>query len=35
MADNLATVALTVIDRVIGSVAMPEIDDALRHTLGL
>ena len=35
MADNLATVALTAIDRVIGSVAMAEIDDALRHTLGL
>ncbi|MEX0671369.1 MAG: type II toxin-antitoxin system PemK/MazF family toxin [Pirellulales bacterium] len=35
MADNLATVALTAIDRVIGSVGMPEIDGALRHTLGL
>lgn len=35
MADNLATVGLTAIDRVIGSIAMPEIETALRHTLGL
>jgi mRNA interferase MazF len=35
MADNLATVALTAIDRVIGAVGMAEIDGALRHTLGL
>ena len=35
MADNLATVELAAIDRVIGSVAMVEIDDALRYTLGL
>ena len=35
MADNLATVELAAIDRVIGSVAMVEFDDALRYTLGL
>ena len=35
MADNLATVADTEIDRVIGNFAMTEVDAALRHTLRL
>lgn len=33
--DNLATVAESAIDRVIGSVPMTKIDIALRHTLNL
>lgn len=35
MTDNVATVALAAIDRVIGSIPMPEIDRALRHTFSL
>jgi len=35
MGDNVATVALAAIDRVIGSIPMPEIDRALRHTFAL
>lgn len=35
MTDNLATVAETEIDRVIGVLPMSELDNALRHTLGL
>jgi len=35
MTDNLATVAETEIDRVIGTLPMGNIDAALRHTLGL
>ncbi|MBW3635805.1 MAG: type II toxin-antitoxin system PemK/MazF family toxin [Armatimonadetes bacterium] len=35
MADNLATVVDSAMHRVIGSVAMEEVDSALRHTLGL
>ncbi len=35
MTDNLATVAESEIDRVIGTLAMTEVDAALRHTLGL
>lgn len=35
MTDNLATVAETEIDRVIGVLPMDEADAALRHTLGL
>ncbi|MCH8224926.1 MAG: type II toxin-antitoxin system PemK/MazF family toxin [Chloroflexi bacterium] len=35
MTDNLATIALTEIDRVIGSLPSRRIDAALRHTLGL
>jgi mRNA interferase MazF len=35
MTDNLATVANTEIDRVIGVLPMGEVDAALRHTLGL
>jgi mRNA interferase MazF len=35
MADNMATVSLLAIDRVIGSVPMAAIDDALRHTFSL
>jgi len=35
MTDNLATVAETEIDRIIGTLPMGNIDSALRHTLGL
>jgi mRNA interferase MazF len=35
MADNLATVTASAIDRVIGSLPMGAVDAALRHTLGL
>lgn len=35
MTDNLATVALAAVDRVIGSIPMQEIDRALRHTFSL
>ena len=35
MTDNLATIADTVIDRVIGSFPMAKVDAALRHTLSL
>jgi len=35
MTDNLATVGLFAISRVIGRLPMHEIDGALRHTLGL
>ena len=35
MTDNLATVADTQIDRIIGSLPMTHVDTALRHTLGL
>ena len=35
MTDNLATVAETEIDRIIGKLPMTQIDEALRHTLGL
>ncbi len=35
MTDNLATVAESEIDRVIGSIRMNKIDEALRHTLNL
>lgn len=35
MTDNLATIANTEIDRVIGALPMDEVDAALRHTLGL
>lgn len=35
MTDNLATVAESEIDRVIGSIPMTKIDMALRHTLNL
>lgn len=35
LTDNLATVAESAIDRVIGSVPMAEIDVALRYTLNL
>jgi mRNA interferase MazF len=35
MADNLATIALTEIDRVIGALEMGDVDAALRHTLSL
>ena len=33
--DNLATVAESAIDRIIGSIPMDKIDIALRHTLNL
>ena len=35
MIDNLGTVQLTEIDRQIGQLPMSEVDQALRHTLGL
>jgi len=35
MTDNLATIALSAIYRVIGSLATPDIDEALKHTLSL
>jgi len=35
MTDNLATIALSAIYRVIGSLPTPDIDEALRHTLSL
>jgi mRNA interferase MazF len=35
MTDNLATVSQTEIHRVIGSLPMGEVSEALRHTLGL
>lgn len=35
MTDNLATVHVGEIDRGIGRIPMPAVDDALRHTLGL
>jgi mRNA interferase MazF len=35
MTDNLATIAESEIDRVIGTLPMANIDKALRHTLGL
>jgi len=35
MTDNLATVAEIAIDRVIGTLPMPDVDNALRHTLKL
>ena len=35
MTDNLATVAESEIDRIIGSLPMEAVDLALRHTLGL
>jgi mRNA interferase MazF len=35
MTDNLATIAETEIDRVIGTLPMANVDVALRHTLGL
>ena len=33
--DNLATIAETEIDRVIGTIPMASVDQALQHTLGL
>lgn len=35
MCDNLATIAETEIDRVIGALPMVKVDAALRYTLGL
>lgn len=35
MADNLATITLLAIYRVIGSLPMTNVDEALKHTLGL
>jgi mRNA interferase MazF len=35
MTDNLATIAETAIERVIGTLPMREVDKALRHTLSL
>lgn len=35
MTDNIATVVTKAIDRIIGSLSMKRIDQALKHTLGL
>jgi mRNA interferase MazF len=35
MTDNLATITNSAVNRVVGSLPMTEVDDALRHTLGL
>ena len=35
MTDNLATVFLTAVDRVVGSLPMADVETALRHTLEL
>ncbi len=35
MTDNLATIVEKAIYRVVGYLPMTEVDDALRHTLGL
>lgn len=35
MGDNLATIKLSAIYRVIGSLPMTDVDEALKHTLGL
>ena len=35
MTDNLATIAETEIDRIIGVLPMSKVDAALRHTLDL
>lgn len=35
MTDNLATVAEMAVQRVIGKLPMADVDNALRHTLGL
>lgn len=35
MTDNLATITLAAIQRVIGSLSLIDIDEALKHTFGL
>lgn len=35
MTDNLATIAESAIERVIGTISMTDVENALRHTLGL
>ena len=35
MADNVATVAIAAVDRVIGSIPMPEIDQTLRNAFAI
>jgi mRNA interferase MazF len=35
MTDNLATVLLTAVDRVVGSLPMADVEKALRHTFAL
>lgn len=35
MTDNLATITLSAIQRVIGSLPTVDVDEALKHTLGL
>jgi mRNA interferase MazF len=35
MTDNLATISLLAIERVIGGLSMKAVDKALKHTLGL
>jgi mRNA interferase MazF len=35
MTDNLATVSLAAVDRVVGALPMADVEKALRHTFGL
>jgi mRNA interferase MazF len=35
MTDNIATILVMAIDKVIGKISMAEVDKALKHTLGL
>ncbi|MEX2173960.1 MAG: type II toxin-antitoxin system PemK/MazF family toxin [Pirellulaceae bacterium] len=35
MTDNLATIFLTAVNRVVGSLPMADVEKALRHTFGL
>jgi mRNA interferase MazF len=35
MTDNLATIVTSAVYKLIGSLPTPEIDEALKHTLGL
>ena len=35
MADNVSTVEIAAVDRFIGSIPMPEIDEALRNTFAI
>jgi hypothetical protein len=35
MTDNVATITEAAIDRMISSLSMKAVDEALRHTLGL
>jgi mRNA interferase MazF len=35
MTDNLATILVIAIDKIIGKISMTKVDKALKHTLGL